>query len=104
MPVPIRILRGLLYAVAATFVVGGLVGGVVGVDAGLSSDNDDDVWAALFLGACGLFIGAAVFAVLRKSARRWSREPMDVNGVTAVGLAQMHGAADMDAGGCDGGE
>ncbi len=104
MPVPIRILRWLLYAVAATFAVGGLVGGIVGVDAGLSSDNDDDVWAAVFLGACGLFLGAAVFVVLRISARRWSREPVDVDGVTAVGLAQMHGAADMGAGGYDGGE
>lgn len=56
------------------------------------------------MGACWSLLGAAVFVVLRKSARRWSREPMDVDGVTAVGLAQMHGAADMDAGGYDGGE
>ncbi len=87
----IRFLRWLMYGVAVAFAVGGAAVGVAGVSAGLADNNQDDVWAALFLCACGLVIGITMFISLRKSARRGT---VDANVITAVGIAQMHAAED----------
>ena len=64
--------------------------------------SEDDIAAGIFLGGCLLTVGILIFVMARKVARR-GPQPVDLNVVTAVGMAHMMNMSDGDAG-FDGGD
>ncbi len=99
----VRFLRStILYTLSALFTGGGLVAGVGWIGSGMESGSEDDIAAGIFLGGCLLTVGILIFVMARKVARR-GPQPVDLNVVTAVGMAHMMNMSDGDAG-FDGGD
>ena len=87
--------KSILYVMAMLFTIAGLSIGGGGISAGLAGGNDGDIVAGVFLGGCLLAIGLILFYLARRMARRRA-QPLDMDTVTAVGMAHAMNLGDED--------
>ncbi len=91
------------YALAAGFLLSGAVVIGAGTSHGLERGDQDDVYAALFMGGCLVLIGVLIFWGARRSAKRmkqaWNDGMLD-----GVMLAHMMNMGDDFGDGGDSGD